>query len=86
MVSFYSQEYYQKHKEEIKERNRKYYELNREERLQYQHAYNWMTETERKQKNKQRYWEVRDKNKPAKPKPDEYPVEYRPVCFSPSFN
>jgi hypothetical protein len=86
MVGFYTQEYYQRNKEKIKERNNKYYQLHREERLLYQHDYNMLTEVERKQKNKQRYWAVRDKNTAkAKPPPADYPVAYVPASFSISF-
>jgi hypothetical protein len=86
-MGFYTQEYYQRNKEKIKERNSKYYQLFREERLAYQHEYNRVTEAERKQKNKQRYWAVRDKNTAkAKPLPTDYPVAYVPPSFSISFS
>ena len=83
----YNQEYYQRNKERIAERNRAYYQLNREERLAYQNEYNMLTEVERKQKNRQRYWAVRDKNTAkAKPLPPDYPIDYVPASFSISFS
>jgi hypothetical protein len=86
-MGFYTQEYYQRNKEKIKERNRRYYELHREERLAYQNEYNFITEAERKQRNKARYWAVRDKNMAkAKPLPPQYPMDFVPKSFSITFS
>ena len=87
MVSFSTQEYYQKNKEKIKERQRRYYQLYREERLAYQYEYNEMTEAERKEKNRQRYWAVRDKNMAkATPEPKPFPYDFVPASFSVVFS
>jgi hypothetical protein len=82
----YNKEYYENNKERINQRSREYYRANREKRLEYQNAYNKETEAERKQKNRERYWAVRDKNMKAKPVPTDYPIDYAPVSFSPSFS